>query len=1048
MSIRLDDAIIRKLEVTNEGKFVYSGIQEASTNSARPVWFSNNSGPSVPVYSDTFKYNPSTRSLELTPASNTEHAYLKTTTGILNIKSASTLYLDRGSGCSLIFQLAGTENARFDTSGNFRPKEENLYSIGNSTYPWKDIYARRILASAEGQTYAYLNASTLGTTSELGTARLSLGNGVAKGTAKNARGQILFYGQNTGYLIIYTNVETGTPTLYLRDHGKTAYTVGTPNTSAVGGSTHPVYVDSSGIVTACGSLWTNSDLNSTSEFQVGAISAAGKIYLYSQETSTKNRGIYGFNNAGDAISILTVTKDNVVSLNGSSTKLETGRTLQVALGSTAVSTAFDGTDNVHNIGVSGTLAVGNGGTGTNTAPAAGGVIYGASTSAYGCTAVGSSGQLLQSGGTGKPTWITATNANTASTIVKRDSSGNFSAGTITATLNGTASSLTTALTLTGNQANTGVHWNPFTWTVSQSWSGTTGIYAIIDGENTFMGIFSVKFRTGADAITLSANQVSWLGASTSSPPTLTLTAEVGSSSTTYRLYLTAPGSHRTYRIYKISEYGTAGTTSAAYSTTMTGTVKSTADSLISSKIGTSTVGSATKPIYLSSGVATAGSTYAGGTNVTLNGTGCGASTASFYAPTAAGTSGYVLQSNGSGAPTWINATSSNTASTVVKRDSNKGFEAGAVNLSGNLRIGNSSNSSTTADAVGIYVRDLRAVSMGPNTLGEHTAVFYFDETGPSGDASWKGILRIKGWEGSYAAWEIAGPATTSDTKNIYVRSGLGSSWGSWRKLLDSDNFGDYAAEKSHSHSYLPLSGGTVTGTLILSRTTDTEATSSTKPALIVGGDGTGQHLALDGNEIMSKGSATTTATLYLNNNGGTVATGGGLTVNGTTASSSTSTGALIVKGGIGAAGNIYGAKVYGAVWNDYAEYRSQFENISAGRVAYCKNDGKLRITTERLQKFEGVVSDTFGFAIGETDNAKTPLAVSGRVLVYTYEPRDIFNSGDCVCAAPNGTVSKMSREEIVAYPDRIVGIVSEIPEYETWGTGEVSVNGRIWIKVK
>ena len=148
------------------------------------------------------------------------------------------------------------------------------------------------------------------------------------------------------------------------------------------------------------------------------------------------------------------------------------------------------------------------------------------------------------------------------------------------------------------------------------------------------------------------------------------------------------------------------------------------------------------------------------------------------------------------------------------------------------------------------------------------------------------------------------------------------------------------------------------------------------------------------------------------------------------------------------AGYIYGARVYGAVWNDYAEYRSQFENISAGRVAYCKNDGKLRITTERLQKFEGIVSDTFGFAIGETDNAKTPLAVSGRVLVYTYEPRDTFNSGDCVCAAPNGTVSKMSREEIVAYPDRIVGIVSEIPEYETWGTGEVPVNGRIWIKVK
>ena len=48
----------------------------------------------------------------------------------------------------------------------------------------------------------------------------------------------------------------------------------------------------------------------------------------------------------------------------------------------------------------------------------------------------------------------------------------------------------------------------------------------------------------------------------------------------------------------------------------------------------------------------ANSTYAGGTAVTLNGTSKAASTASFYAPTSAGTSGYVLKSNGSGSPSW------------------------------------------------------------------------------------------------------------------------------------------------------------------------------------------------------------------------------------------------------------------------------------------------------------------------------------------------------------------------------------------------------------
>lgn len=70
------------------------------------------------------------------------------------------------------------------------------------------------------------------------------------------------------------------------------------------------------------------------------------------------------------------------------------------------------------------------------------------------------------------------------------------------------------------------------------------------------------------------------------------------------------------------------------------------------KLGSSTVGSASQPIYLSSGTATAGSTYAGGTAVTLNGTSKAASTASFYAPTGGGTAGQYLRSNGTGAPTW------------------------------------------------------------------------------------------------------------------------------------------------------------------------------------------------------------------------------------------------------------------------------------------------------------------------------------------------------------------------------------------------------------
>lgn len=153
-------------------------------------------------------------------------------------------------------------------------------------------------------------------------------------------------------------------------------------------------------------------------------------------------------------------------------------------------------------------------------------------------------------------------------------------------------------------------------------------------------------------------------------------------------------------------------------------------------------------------------------------------------------------------------------------------------------------------------------------------------------------------------------------------------------------------------------------------------------------------------------------------------------------------------GYIDCSGNITGDKVYGAVWNDYAEYRNQIENIAPGYCVISHNDGKVSKTTMKLQACDGIVSDTFGFAIGETENCKTPLAVAGRVLAYCEGDRNDYNAGDTVCAGPDGKVCKMTREEIREWPDRIVGIVSEIPTYEVWGAGQIQVNNRIWIKVK
>lgn len=111
----------------------------------------------------------------------------------------------------------------------------------------------------------------------------------------------------------------------------------------------------------------------------------------------------------------------------------------------------------------------------------GAISFGSSGTAY-----GASGQVLTSAGDSSPTWTTATNANTASAIVQRDASGNFSAGTITGSLSGTATTATQLINGSRQLVAGGSTW--IAWDARSAVVGTSGL-RLLDSAGTWEATF-------------------------------------------------------------------------------------------------------------------------------------------------------------------------------------------------------------------------------------------------------------------------------------------------------------------------------------------------------------------------------------------------------------------------------------------------------------------------------------------------------------------------------------------------------------------------------
>lgn len=127
----------------------------------------------------------------------------------------------------------------------------------------------------------------------------------------------------------------------------------------------------------------------------------------------------------------------------------------------------------------------------------------------------------------------------------------------------------------------------------------------------------------------------------------------------------------------------------------------------------------------------------------------------------------------------------------------------ATNPSGYI----TSTASITGYSGGISVSDSRAVVTTPQSINMGVVFDFKQNTtdGLSDGGTYFGEMTFRQY-GSTTDWSggLSHQLGFTDNGNIWQRSGSNTTWGAWKKLLDTSNFSSHA---------LPLSGGTLTGQL-------------------------------------------------------------------------------------------------------------------------------------------------------------------------------------------------------------------------------------------
>lgn len=541
--------------------------------------------------------------------------------------------------------------------------------------------------------------------------------------------------------------------------------------------------------------------------------------------------------------------------------------------------------------VSGTLQVTNGGTGATTLT---GYVYGNGTGAFtASTSIPNSA-------------TTATSANTASAIVARDASGNFSAGTITASLSGNAStatsatSATTATNLAGGTAGA-IPYQSGSGTTLFSAAGTSGQY--LQSNGTSAPSWSTLPTIGNGTLTMAVSGTGLSGsasftANQSGNSTFTVTSNATSANTASTIVardasgnfsagtITATLSGSATQVSNSLTLATSGTglsgsatfngaSAQTFTVTSNATSANTASTIVARDAsGNFSAGTITASLNGNASTATTAANVNNGT-LTLNVSGTGLSGSQTFTANQAGNATFTVTSN---------ATSANTASAIVARDASGNFSAGTITAT-------LSGTATTATNWGAYgAVPAAGTSFGnANTIGRSDAngYTYFNyinsNTGNSENPTVSQVIVTNGGDNFYRKASVAhltsslsGTAPINISGSAVNLSTTRSNWstnGTITAVVGQLAWKNYG----NSHTIFDASAGTSPDGTSVNNTNAAVAWTGTYPTLMGWNGSTTYGVRVDSarvannisdytiNQSVGTGNSPTFADLYVNN---------------------------------------------------------------------------------------------------------------------------------------------------------------------------------------